>query len=266
MKLLLFTVSLVSVAVVWMFSRMTTADLRAQVDLARQQNAEMTTLQREHDRLQRLQREAEESTRRERAAVELARARKALAVPSPTVPREALSALTLGEWLPTSAWKNRGQATPLATVETALWAAAGGDIATLKDTLQLDDSVRAKADAILARLPESSRAIYPSPEHLIAAFTSKSLPLGDAQLVWQNQPGPDDAVACVFVKNTDTSASPPSATSSPNGPAEKIPPLGPPSAATRAAYLSLHRNETGWRLVVPLSAVDKIAQELSGSR
>lgn len=160
-------------------------------------------------------------------------------------------------------------------METALWAAAGGDIATLKDLLQLDGAVRAKAEEILARLPISSRAAYASAENLIAAFTTKSIPLGDAQLVWQHQPGPDEAVACVFLRNPDPSlaAAPPRPSEIPESreeaiqrarlrAANKIPPMAPPNHREMAAYLSLSHSDDGWRLVVPLSAVEKIAKEL----
>lgn len=266
MKTLLLIVTLVSVGVVWAFNRMTTTNLRAQIERARQENAEVASLQGERERLQRLLHDAEERARRDRTAVEFARAQQELADRQKPAHRPPPSSLTFGEWLPTSAWKNRGHATPTATVESALWAAAGGDVAALKDMLQLDESVRAKAEAILARLPESSRALYASPEHLIAAFTTKSIPLGAAQLVWQPEPGPDEAVACVFVKNPEASITPPSAVPLPQGAPGKAPPMAPPNNRAISAYLSLRRTDAGWRLVVPLSAVETIAKELGGLR
>ena len=145
-------------------------------------------------------------------------------------------------------------------METALRAAAGGDVASLKNLLQLDDAVPVRAGEVLAQLPEAARVFYASPEHLIAAFTTKAIPLGDAQLVWQHQSGPDDAVACVFVKNTDPGAIVLSPANS--GPPEKIPPMAAPSNQTKLAYLSLRRIDDSWRVVVPLSAVEKIAKEL----
>jgi hypothetical protein len=281
MKTLLFIVSLAGVGIVWALNRIAATDLQTQIATARQENVEVAALQRERERLQRLQREAEESARRERAALELARAQQERAAREKPLHRSPPSVLTVGEWLPPAGWKNRGQATPTATVETALWAAAGGDVAMLQGMLQLDESVRVKAAEILARLPESARVLYASPEHLIAAFTTKSIPLGDAQLVWQHQPGPDEAVACVFVKNPDTSIASASATPLPDVPPEsreeaiqrasrrdpnKNPPMAPPNNKTIATYLSLRRMDDGWRLVVPVSAVEKIAKELGGSR
>lgn len=280
MKTLLLFVTVAGIGIVWTRNRLATAELQTQIAIAREESAEVTTLQRERERLQRRRQEAEEQAAREHAAAEVARAQPKQTVHAEPAQRPPASALTLGEWLPPAGWKNRGQATPTAAVETALWAAAGGDVAKLQGMLQLDESVRANAAVMLARLPENARAAYASPEHLIAAFTIKSVPLGDAQLVWQHQPGPDEAVACVFVKNPDAGIVPAAAPPLPvipetreqalqraaRGRAEKTPPMAPPNQRTTATYLSLRRADDGWRLVVPLAAVEKIAKELGGPR
>lgn len=281
MKTLIFIVAIAGIGIVWTLNRIATTELQTRIALARQESVEVASLQRERERLQRLRQETEEQAARERAAAELARAQQEQAVRAKPAQRPPASTLTVGEWLPPAGWKNRGQATPTAAVETALWAAAGGDVAALQSMLQLDESVRAKADAIRASLPAGSRATYASAEHLIAAFTTKAIPLGDAQLVWQHQSGPDDAVACVFVKNPDASTASVPATPLPTVIPEsreealqrasrrdpnKIPPMAPPSQKTIATYLSLRRIDDGWRLVVPVSAVEKIAKELGGSR
>jgi len=184
--------------------------------------------------------------------------------------------MIVGDWLPPGALKNRGQGTATATVETALWAAAGGDVEALKNLLQLDEPVRARAGAMLARLPDAMRATYASPEHLVAAFTTKAIPLGDAQLVWQHQLTPDEAVACVFMKNPDASLATDAAAPLPiesreealqrasRPRPEKTPPMAPPNQKTIATYLSLRRTDEGWRLVVPMSAVVKMEKEVGG--
>ncbi len=280
MKTILFLVALVGIGAVCMFNRTATADLQTQLTLARQESAEVTSLQRERDRLQRLRQDAEEQARRERDAADLARAQQEAAVRPKPAQRPPATTLTVGEWLPPAGWKNRGQATPTAAVETALWAAGGGDVAVLQGMLQLDESVRAKATELLARLPANARSAYASPEHLIAAFTVKSVPLGEAQLVWQHEPRPDEAVACVFVKNPEAKVVPAVAPSLPAVPetreeaiqraarrkAEKTAPMAPESPRTIATYLALRRTEAGWHLVVPMSAVEKIAKELGGAR
>lgn len=277
-KLLLLIGALAGIGIVWVFHRAATDELQTQLARARQESTEVASLQREHERLLRLQQETEEQVRRERAAAELARAEQEQAARHKPAQRPPASTLTVGEWLPPAGWRNRGQATPTAAVETALWAAAGGDVAKLQGMLQLDESVRAKAAEMLARLPENARAAYASPEQLIAAFTIKSVPLGDAQLVWQHQPGPDEAVACVLVKNPDAVIVAPGAPPLPvraetreeailrasRRSAEKTPPMAPVNQRTIATYLSLRRTDSGWRLVVPVSAVEKIAKELGG--
>ena len=265
MRTLLFFGSLVGLAVTWALHQMATIDLRAQLDVTHQSIAEVAELKRERDRLLRLHREAHDRVRSEDAAAAPARPPQEV-VHESLEPRSAISTLTAGEWLPIREWKNRGQATVTATVETALWAAAGGDVEILKDLLQLDDSVRAKADAVLAHLPEASRAMYPSAEHLIAAFTTKSVPLGDVQLVWHHQPGPDDAVACVFVKNAEANLASASTTPLPEALPSKVPPMAQPNHKTIATYLSLRRTEDRWRLVVPLTAIEKIAKELGSAK
>jgi len=59
--------------------------------------------------------------------------------------------------IPFSAWKNAGKATPAAGVETALWAAVGGEIDTLADSIGFTASARQKADAFYAGLSEATR-------------------------------------------------------------------------------------------------------------
>jgi hypothetical protein len=266
MKTLFTLAALIAVAIVWGYEKKSTAHLRVQIDALRLQSSEVDSLRREKERLQQLQPNAEELATLQREAAERARLQRELAAREEAQRNAPAPALKVGEWLPPSAWKNRGHANPTATVETTLWAAAGGDVARVKDMLQFDDRVRAKAEAILARLPEKARALYDSPEQFIAAFMTKSVPLGDAQLVWQHQEGPDDASVCVFVKDTDSSPAHIQPTVERSGPIDLVPPMAPQNRKTRSAYMSLRRTEDGWRIVVPEPAVDKIAKDLGASR
>jgi hypothetical protein len=213
--------------------------------------------------LRTLQPDAAELARLQREAAERVRQQQELDADEETPAGAPPELLTVGEWLPPKAWKNRGSATPTATVESMLWAAAGGDIAKLRDLLQFDDATRTKVRQIFAQLPENSRSLFASPEQLVAAFTAKSIPLGDAQLVWQNQPGPDEAVACVWITNPDAAAVHDSATQPPSDP--NAPPMQPPNKNRSAAILALHRTAEGWRVIVPARAVDHLAKELLGT-
>ena len=265
MKIFVFLLALLGVVVMWGLARLATIDLRAQLEATRDNTVELTALRREQGRMERLQHEAEERARNQHATVVSTHLETERAAHE-DVARSQPTSLIVGEWLPISAWRNRGQTTPSASVETTLWAAAGGDVETLKEMLQVDELVRAKADAVVASLPASSRAMYPSAEHLIAAFTTKSVPLGDAQLVWQHQLTSDEAVACVFVKNEDVNISSSSTVPLPDGTTNKVPSMGVPSHKRIATYLSLRRTDDGWRLVVPMSAIEKIANELGRAK
>jgi hypothetical protein len=174
--------------------------------------------------------------------------------------REPQTSLPIGEWLPSTQWQDRGRRTPGTTVETLLWAAAGGDTARLQGMLQLDESARAKLEQTYAALPASARATFASPEQLVAAFTAKAIPPGNAQIVWQQQNGPDDAAALVWVSNP----APPLSAAAPDKPGTdpKAPPMLPASAKSTQALLEMRRSPEGWRVVVPIHAVEKLAKEL----
>jgi RNA polymerase sigma factor (sigma-70 family) len=65
-------------------------------------------------------------------------------------------------------WVNAGQATPLDAALTFAWASVSGEVDILSKVIHFDGNGRAKAQAILDQMPESVRAEYPTPEHLIA--------------------------------------------------------------------------------------------------
>ena len=249
---------------VWNIQRIEMADLVAQVEALREQNREADALRREQERLRRLQPDPAALAAAQHDANQALRLKRELASRNATQPSAPERSFT-NNWASARTWQNRGRANPAAVVETALWAAAGGDVVVLQDVLEFDAAARAPADALFARLPESARTHYATPEHLIAAFTAKSIPLGDAQLVWQQQSGPDEASVCVFLRDRRAA---PEAAAVATSPKEtgSAPPSLPESAASRSAYLALRRSADGWRLVVPASAVETIAKEIGGSR
>ncbi|ACB77476.1 hypothetical protein [Opitutus terrae] len=177
-------------------------------------------------------------------------ARKQPALPAPLSP---------GEWTPCSAWANRGRATPHAAVETALWAAAGGDLATFEATLELDESARAPAQDLLARLPASVRSTYPTPEALVASVTMKNIPLAEAQIVWSHEPDSDRAAIGVLLHHPEGAQAKPD----PNVSGSSPPPALADNPRLSLATLMLHRSASGWRLVVPASAIERMARELT---
>jgi hypothetical protein len=64
---------------------------------------------------------------------------------------------------------NVGQGTPSAALQTLVWAALKGDADTINRSFTLSDAARAKAEALIAALPEDGRAQW-TPEKLGAMF------------------------------------------------------------------------------------------------
>ncbi len=285
MKTILLLAVSVALAATWVIERFSTSQLTAAIDAQRGQQRELLDLQRERDRLRALQPAAGELESQRRATAESARLQNEIDVP-PATPSTPPAALPIGQWTPAREWKNRGQATPHAAVETALWAAAGGDVFTLRRLLSVGDDTRQAADSLLAKLPAETRALYPTPEDLISAFTIKNIPLGEAQLVWFNQRGENDATVGLFLQRPPM----PGEAAAPDVPQpetplplgreetarlalqqkadraahpERQPPRAPDDQRTSVTYLSLHRDGPNWQLVVPPDAVAQIARELA---
>lgn len=268
MKTTLLLLLLAVVGATWWIERMTAARLAFEIEAARTERSELDAALRDRERLR-----AQLADEGERARLHRASAPRP---PMPAAPDREEAAgvvpasnLTLGEWRQSREWGNRGQTTPHAAIETMLWAAAGGDIASLKNLLSLADATRAKADQLFARLPASERERYASPEDLIAAFTIKAIPIGEAQLVWLNIADPDNAAAGVYLKNPPgeigaADFATKTATAK-DDPLELRPPQLASDDTSSVAYLLLHREGDAWRFVVPPSAIDKIAKDLGVS-
>jgi hypothetical protein len=71
---------------------------------------------------------------------------------------------------PDTAWNNVGLATPEATFETLIWAQNRRDTNILARSIFFDPEARARAEQLLATLPESTRGHYASAEDLISAL------------------------------------------------------------------------------------------------
>ena len=258
MKPLLVIIASLTIGALWVAGKFEHTALRAELDAARQSHRELEDLRRENQALRGRQPDVSELGRMQ-AAADARNRRETEAAHQRMIP-----ALAVGEWVSPAAWQNRGSATPVASVETLLWAAAGGDVGKLSGILQCDDAIVAKAEQLLADLPASYRSAYPTPQQFIAAFTARAIPLGDAQLVWQQQNGPDDAVACVWMKD-------PEPDSSRDELAEKkadanAPPMLPPDRKTKTALMNLRRTDEGWKIVVPPRALDRVVRELKGTK
>ncbi|MEO6003240.1 MAG: hypothetical protein ABIZ04_10215 [Opitutus sp.] len=220
--------------------RQTEGALRNQLVLEREQNLEVNRLRELNRRLLEAQASEEQvsALRGDRVALERLRGdidaltnRATESARSAAPKKSAPSA-----FIPVSAWKNAGRATPAAVLQTVLWAAAGGDLDALTQTLFLDAKVKAQADRIFAGLPDGIRQQYGSAERLIALLTAKDVPLGAMQPLEEKAFGPNDVAIAVRLQS--------------------------PEGKTTAVVLTAHRVDDGWRLKVPASALQKYVNAL----
>jgi hypothetical protein len=75
---------------------------------------------------------------------------------------------------PIGDYRNEGQATPLATLQTFAWACDRGDTETVAKLLCFDGASRVKAESYLATLPEKIRAPWNSPEEMVATLLTST--------------------------------------------------------------------------------------------
>ncbi len=262
-KLVIVSFTLITaIAAGWFVEQRAALRLHAQLAALREQRRELKSLQTERDRLRHLLPATARLADLRHSVIEHDHLLRSIhAIESTPVPEP----LSLGQWTPATSWKNHGNATATAAIQTVLWAAAGGDVSTLQSLLELDPATRTKAEEILARLPIDARNSFGTPEALIAAATVKNIPLTDAQLSWFHEPDSHQAVVGLMLRNTPEIARPPDA-QSPDSTSDNIPPTLSERHETRLVFLSLRRTDDHWRLIVPVSAIDRIARELASTQ
>jgi hypothetical protein len=72
-------------------------------------------------------------------------------------------------------YRNEGNATPLATLQTFAWACDRGDVETVGRLLHIDPAARPKAEAFIASLPESVRGQWSTVDATIAALLTRQM-------------------------------------------------------------------------------------------
>jgi hypothetical protein len=140
-------------------------------------------------------------------------------------------------------WRNLGRSSAPDAIETALWAAAGGEVDLLQESLLLDDSARKKAQELFDGLMPELRARYVSPEKLVAFLTAKDVPLGAAQILKIADQKPE-AMSPPALEHIVTVQ------------------LQAVRSAKRTLKITARETPEGWRLVVPESAVARYVEEL----
>ena len=223
------------------------APLRDQRDAARAEAKNVTHLRATNRALAAAQHSDAEITRLRAVQAALIRLRAEVAAlqqqaaspPSP-IKRPAPKSIA------TRDWKNAGRITPADTLQTALWAAAGGNIERLTETIRLEGPAREKAQALLNGLPENSRAYFSSPEHLVAFLTSKDIPTNGRMTVASEEKAGADETTLVVILQADRIAGTPEAG----------------QIIARRHTLSLQHVSDGWKMTVPASAIEKYAEML----
>ncbi|MDO8543570.1 MAG: hypothetical protein Q7S40_24275 [Opitutaceae bacterium] len=251
-----FTALIASVLTLLVLQRNETAILRLEVRAAGQELIELRQLKEQRERLLRdqvsgseLEQLRAESTELERLRADIVASRQSAATAAKPnrilAPRAADAASTtatldvMNEIVPVGTLINAGRDTAAAAVQTALWAAAGGDVEQLAETLFLDPRARSKAQDLLASLSEEARAEYGTPERLVALFTAKDVPMGGARII--------------DFKRSDASG------------ARLVAQVMDASGKTRAVGLSVRQIGDIWKIAVPVAAVEKYAQLLKGA-
>ena len=140
--------------------------------------------------------------------------------------------------VPSTAWRNAGYATPAAAIETALWAAAGGDTDLLMKSFILEETARRKAEELFAGLSVETRRRYAGPEELVAFMTARDVPLEGARIIASKDGSEEVQRVAVQLRNA--------------------------VGSVRQVQIDVRNTKDGWRLVVPGDAVERYATQLSG--
>lgn len=242
-------------AALWFDAQSSARQLQARLETLRGQRRELLALEAERARLHGAI-----------TALDAAAAERKHSLPAQVIakPVPAPAPFAVGEWTPHTSWSNSGQATPRAALETALWAAAGGDVLAMQSLLEIDPAARNRAEDLLDQLPPAARSTYVTPEALIANVTMKNIPLTQAQIAWYHESDHDHAVVGVLFQNPESSPEP--VVKIPAGKQDNTPPTLSDNRTSAIALLALHRSSSGWRLVVPVAAVNRIAADIGASK
>ena len=118
-----------------------------------------------------------------------------VAVPPPAVSVGSASAGTMPAFpvavatpvqKPVEYYRNEGNASPLATLQTFAWACDRGDTDTVGRLLYIEAAARPKVEAIMAGMPESVRTHWKNADEMAAALLTERImrsPFPDAEIL-----------------------------------------------------------------------------------
>lgn len=240
---------IVAAVVVWMKSRATALELRARHEALLLQRHTSPVLVKERDNLR-------------SELVETFQRRPAEPIATTPVPVPIPAVLQLGEWRASREWRNEGQSTARAAVGTFLWGTAGGDVSAVASTLAFDEAGRKTAQALFDSMSPAARQAFQSPEAMVASLMIAAVPDTAAQLSWVNQTDDNHATVGLLVR-------PPEETESAVEPAvvgDKPPPRGGRPRINRFTSLSLLRTPTGWQVIVPANAIERLKHNVGAGQ
>ena len=210
--------------------------LSAQVAQLEGAARENTRLRVEHAQLQ----SALAAARRPAAEAEPAEPRAGRSEPATaSVSKEASTVPLAAGLTPVLNLGNAGRATPQAAFTTQLWAARTGNVELEATALTFSPEGRAKLQALLASLPADLAATYDTPEKLMAfALAGSPHPIGGMQIRGETPAGTDDVILHTAWQHAD-------------------------DTIVHESDVHLVHSAEGWRMVVPVSLVDRAVAYLS---
>jgi hypothetical protein len=227
------------------WQRLELGPLQAELEMLRDRASEGRQLRAERERL-RAQRVPEgelERLRADRAAIarmkgEVAAVRTSAETKERMVAVRKAERFAVGQRMPAAVWKNAGAASPVAALETVLWAAAGGDVDVFARRIHFDAAGRKAMQALWEGLPPAERVRHASPEHLLAFLSIKDVPVGTALVsAWKEKSNTVQGVSLA---------------------------LSAQGEKARTVTLVLQRDGEEWKLLATEAAVARYAAALRG--
>ena len=240
LSILLLALAVVAGAA-WWLQRESSAQLRGEIALLRDEHNKLATLRAENAKLVAAQPSAAELERLRADRAAIVQLRGEIEKLKAETDANARSLGDAGHTAqapnPATQWKNAGRAMPDATVETLLWAVSRQDIDTVAAMLTFEPRLRPSLDAMFEVLPESVRTQYGTVERLIAGYSIKDFQLAGMHILAERQTDPDSAN--VRFRWSEEGG----------GGAREIP-------------MRLVRGDDGWRVMMTAGAVQNIANTI----
>lgn len=127
-----------------------------------------------------------------------------------------------------------GRLTPTAAVETAIWAATKGDEAALMESAMLLPAARARADDLLAKLPDVARAQW-TPEKLASLWMSSVVnDVTALQITGETYEDSQHAVVTFRIANRD-----------------------------QPEHVNLRLTKSGWKILLSENVIDQLSRRLN---